>query len=260
VRTAAAILAIAGSFAAFGQPVDTPLAFEVASVKPSKPGSTGPTLRLYPGGRFTAEAITLRNLITLAYGIQDSELLGLPAWANSARFDIVAKARSSVANFTSKDARDHQMLRLRALLADRFQLKLHRTSERRRIMALVVGKNGPKLPQVKNGGCVGTGEGPGLITSMTLFALSLQREVGQTVVDRTGLQGFFCIRLSWSNDEGLARGLGVGYRPNNGGAAEHSDAPSIFSALQEQLGLKLQPENGLIEMLAVDHVAEPSSN
>jgi len=230
--------------------------FEVASVKPSKPGSPGPTLRIDPGGRFTAEGITLRNLITLAWHIRDEELSGAPSWIDSARYDIVAKPAHAVAAPLSKQAREQQMLRLQALLVDRFDLRLHWNTRQRSVLALVPAKNGPKLEQALGSGaaCRPAPDGPGLITSMEMFAADLSNRLGQPVIDQTGLRGFFCVRLRWTSEDGIPRSLGV--RPRTG-----ADVPSsIYSALQSQLGLRLQAQKGAIQILVVDHVAPPRPN
>lgn len=245
------VLAVALGAAALGQPGAAPLRFDVASVKPSA-GDYGPTMRIDPGGRFTAIGITLRNLITLAYGIRDEDLSGAPGWINSARFDIVAKPQGAVANAVSREARKQQMLRLQVLLQERFQLTVHRKLEERHVLALVTAKTGPKLPATDRGACPDSADGPGSITSMQMFSLTLSNLLTQRVVDDTGLGGDFCVRIRWTTDEGVPRFIGVrGTRP---------DAPSIFTALQQQLGLRLEPRKMMVDTLVVDRVTEPASN
>src|SRR5579872_6253852 len=221
------------------------LRFEVASVKPST-GSDGPAMRIDPGGRFTAIGITLRNLITLAYGIRDEDLAGAPSWINSVRFDIVAKPPGAMQNALSKESREQQMVRLQALLRDRFQLRVHRKPEEQRVLVLVA-NSGMKLREPNQGACPDSKEGPGLITSMSMFSMTLSNLVGQRVLDETGRPGNYCVRLRWTTDDGVPRSIGVG-----GARAEaRPDAPSIFSALQQQLGLRLEPKKMAVEILVV---------
>lgn len=239
----------------FGQQASPPT-FEVASVKPSKPGTPGPTMRIDPGGRFTAEGITLRNLITLAYGIRNEDLSGAPSWIESVRYDIEAKPSHTVPAPLSKQARDKQMLRLQALLADRFELRLHRKTLQRSILALVVAKKGPRLEAAQGSGaaCRPNPDGPGLIASMEMFAADLSNRLDQPVIDQTGLHGFFCVRLRWTSEDGTPRSLGV--RPQTG-----TEVPSsLYSALESQLGLRLQAQKGTIQILVVDHVSRPRPN
>jgi len=233
-----------------GQP-----AFEVASVKPSS-GSDGPTMQIERGGRFTAIGITLRNLITLAYGIADEDLSGAPSWIDSARFDIVAKPAGAIEGATGDRARAEQMLRLSTLLQDRFRLAVHRRPQERRVLVLVADTGGARLPETKDGACPAASGGPGTILPMAMFAKTLAQQLGQPVIDQTGIAGSRCIRLRWTTDDGAPRSLGV----RNSGLQPQTDAPPLAAAIRQQLGLKLEPRRLPIDTLVVDRVEWPAAN
>jgi uncharacterized protein (TIGR03435 family) len=226
--------------------VASPLKFEVASVKPNKSGDRDASMNPSPGG-FYATNTTLKFLITWAYDVGDHQISAGPNWINTERYDIVAKGQIDRPN----SAQYRQMLQ--TLLADRFQLRLRRETKELPVYALVVGKNGSKLREADG---VGMTTGRGRITarriSMERFAAHLGNRLGRTVLDRTGLQGNFAFELEWTPDPGQPLG------PNP--TPLESSGPSIFTALQDQLGLKLEPQKGSVEMLVIDHVEKPSEN
>ena len=266
--------------------------FEVASIKPNHTGSRGVSIMNPPGGRFVATNIALKMLIRVAYKVQDFQITGGPGWINSERFDIEAKAENSPAVDILKlteDQRDalqeRQRLRLQALLADRFQLKLHRDTKDLPVYALVVAKNGPKLheaapissavatpnpqgpkgPAFKGRGMRMTrGQLSGQEVTLQFLTDALSSQLGRTVIDRTGLKGSYDFTLQWTPDESqsqMFRGPGPGgpESPDSPPPPE-SSGPSIFTAVQEQLGLKLDSAKGPVEILVIDHVEQPSAN
>ncbi len=270
-----------------------PQSFEVASIKPSAEDGRRVTVGISPGGRYTATGVTLKFLIMQAYDIRDFQISGGPGWLGSERYDIVAKADTPSLN------REKVKVLLKSLLAERFNLKVHRETRELPVYALVVGKNGPKLqksetqsdaadigapPRQPQPGAPGTedrevrgGEGrPGAKGAMirmgrgqvnaqmaTLqdLATLLAQQVGRPVTDKTGLAGKYDFSLEWTPDESL-RGTGLfGESPGPEPApATDSSGPSIFTALQEQLGLKLESEKGPVEILVIDHVDKASAN
>jgi bla regulator protein blaR1 len=281
--------------------------FEVASIKPHK--STGRRMFFSINnqfGRFYATGPTLRMLIRLAYDVQDSQIVGGPSWIIRDRFDIQAKADSSIDAEMRKLPPDQARLvkehMLQSLLADRFKLTLHRETRNMPIYALVVAKNGPKLQESKVGSAVPHGGGGpgGLVrmrfgggeqeitsqgTSMSFLAQLLSQQLGRMVVDKTGLSGHYDFTLKWTPDIGRgemvggpgpggpgpgAPGPGVGGGgPSAAGMAPASDSPdsssdasgpSVFTAVQQQLGLRLKPEKGPVEVLVIDRVEQPSAN
>ena len=221
-------------------------AFEVASIKPSE----SPILdfRVQPGGRLEVLGQTLLNIVTEAYDLKGYQISGGPPWIVTDRFDIVATSAGD-------PRREQVMAMLRALLADRFQLKTHTESKEGDVFALTAGKNGPKLkPPEGERSWIGLyrltpPQLPGVKyalegkrASMDLFAARLADQVRRPVLNHTGLEGEFNFRVEYSIDD----------NPETG--------PSIFSALQEQLGLKLEKIKGTIETLIIDHAAKPSPN
>jgi uncharacterized protein (TIGR03435 family) len=243
-RACGVLVAMAG--AAFAQ---TAPVFEVASVKPSSPDARMLDFRVQPGGRLDVMNQTLRIIIMQAYNVKGYQLAGGPSWLDTDRFDIEAKAADGNAT------RDQVMAMLQTLLAERFGLKVHRDSREGDIYALVVGKNGPKLqPPTGDRPYIGLyrltpPQLPGINyalgakkTTMTQFAERLSSEVHRTVLNRTGLDGEFDFRVEYSIDD----------NPETG--------PSIFIALQEQLGLKLDTTKGPIETLVIERASKPTAN
>ena len=212
--------------------------FEVASIKPTATKDGSFTFDFPPGGRFTGRNLTLQNLLRIAYELENYQISGGPSWINSAGFDIQAKAATGKAEV-------RQMVQ--SLLADRFQLAVHRETRQLPIYALVVGKTGPKLQPAASSAVPARSQKMGrLITpkmSMTELANILTFDLKRPVKDETGLKGDFAFTLEW------APGLG-----------ESDDGPSLFAAVQEQLGLKLLSTKGPIEVLVIDHVEKPSEN
>ncbi|MGC4050159.1 MAG: M56 and DUF3738 domain-containing protein [Paludibaculum sp.] len=250
--------------------------FEVASIKPSDPDARGIRLGLLPGGGLRCQNVRLRQLIEFAYEVQPFQISGGPDWLNSRGFDIVAKAPQSgdapeLENLNLEQQKSLEMLvreRTRSLLAERFQLTLHRTSKEMPVYALVTVKGGAKLKPA------GSEEGnrqqmrgrPGQLTAENMgldgLANHLSRLLSRPVLDRTGLTGRFNFQLEWTPDnelEGGPRGPGKAEKASAIGAADPT-GPSLFTALQEQLGLKLESTKGPGEMVVIDRAEKPSEN
>jgi uncharacterized protein (TIGR03435 family) len=242
-------------------------AFEVASVKPNKSGEVRALMYPQPGGRFTASNVTLRALIIGAYQLQGSQLSGGPDWLDSDRFDIAAKADGdpSPAQFFAM---------LQTLLADRFKLTLHHEARIMPVYALLLarsdGRHGPRLqPSDAKCGTAASNYFPvvpdpsapppcgdfrmsprSLVARgmrMPRLATLLAPPVGRIVVDATALNEAFDIELDWTPDQ-------VQESDNR----QANDAPSLFTALQEQLGLKLESTRGPVDVLVVDHAERPT--
>ncbi len=250
-----------GAVAALGihaqQPqANEPLSFEVISIKASKLSRGASSGGDLPGGeRYSAMNISLGGLIITAYGVSPLQISPKTALL-AERYDIEAKAEHPVTS--------EQMTRmLRALLLDRFKLRLSRELKELPIYALVVGNGGSKVQQSHDGvgGVVsGRGSGRGHVVaqniSMTAFAASLSPSVGRIVVDETGLPDTYDVDLTFSPPEPIGPSGDAGGRDK----ASASEGSSIFKALQEQLGLKLEPKKAPVELLVVDHVERPSPN
>ncbi len=258
------------SFAAFAQqPAATRPAFEVASVKPAPPPTDN---RMRVGmsgdaGRVNFSNVTLINIMTRAYNVKDKQILG-PDWLKSERYDIVATLPAGA-------PRDQIPLMLQTLLEDRFKLALHRETKVLPIYALVVGKNGPKLHQANAEGGLRVSMGPkgrkmtGSV-SIARLADTLSAFMDRPVLDLTELKGNFDIDLDWTPDGQTGGpgffGPGGGGRPPEGGgegkaAPDNADAPSIFTAVQEKLGLRLEGRKSPVDILIIDHAERvPTEN
>ncbi len=262
-------------------------AFEVASIKPNHSGTGNVMLRIEPGGRLSASNVTLKILLQTAYGVKDSQISGAPGWFDSDHFDVEAKPEDAPAAGQPKlgrDDREEQMkLMLQTLLADRFKLTLHHDTKELPLYALVVAKNGPKFhaaavapgdsappppgpsgappgaPAMRHG-IMMNGRGELTMTGATLerFADILSRQVGRLVVDKTGLKGEYDFTLKWTPDEG--QGTMRGGPPGVAAPPPEASGPTIFTALQEQLGLKLETQKGPVDTIVIDHVERPSEN
>jgi bla regulator protein blaR1 len=231
--------------------------FDVATIRPSDPLNSHESISVLPGGTLNATTTT-KTLIERAYGIRDFQLVGGPKWLDSVPYTIVAKSSTPVDPRTLKPEQQNsfyegQMLRIQSLLADRFHLKVHTTTKEMPVFALVVAKGGPKLHTPKPGEAHRLySSGPGRLAcygaSMSELADELPDDgVTRIVVDRTGLTGRYDFWINWTPDE-ISDGA-----PGNSG-------PSIFTAMQEQLGLKLVPTRGPAEVLVIDHIEPPSAN
>jgi uncharacterized protein (TIGR03435 family) len=222
--------------------------FEVASVKRSAPDSHTETRR-YPGGRFTATGVTLKALIQRAYDVQDFQIVGGPKWLTSYRYDVEAKASRDV----SPEQLNHM---IQALLADRFRLTIHRETRNLPIYALTVEKNGPILRKNTKGfgptWSIGRGLLQGEKISMSVLASDLlEKALGRVVVDHTGVDGDFDIKLTWTPDSPGEK------TPDNSLAIEST---SIFTSLREQLGLRLDSQTGPVEVVVIDTAEKASEN
>jgi uncharacterized protein (TIGR03435 family) len=210
--------------------------FEVAAIKPHNPDEAGGGFS-FQHGRLNISNTVLKGLVMSAYGVEEFQISGGPIWIGSERFDILAQA---------PDGSDHRNLSpmLQALLADRFKLALHREKRETSIYALVLAKNGPKIQKSAPNGQYSMRMGPAGMsaTKMSIhdFADTVSGYTRRSVIDRTGLEGNFDFKFDWSPQD-----------PNS---------PSIFTVLQEQLGLKLEAEREPVEFLIIDHVEKPSEN
>jgi uncharacterized protein (TIGR03435 family) len=226
-------------------------AFEVASIKPHKGAYTSVGVHI-SGLKVTIEAYGLEGLIMDAYQLnQSNQISGGPPWvsADSVRFDIAAIAPGEGA-LSGENLR----LMLRTLLADRFQLKVHRVTQERPVYALVVAKNGPKLktsaPSEESSVTAGGAKTAQItMANVTTERLAIQLSGGldRPVVDKTGLTGHYDVKLNWIPEFA-------------GPPPPGSDGVNLFTAVQEQLGLKLEPQKASIETLVIDHVEKPSAN
>ena len=232
--------------------------FEVASIKPSQPASADRQITGFQtpgGGRLSTASTSLRMLITFAYNVKDFQLSGGPGWASSEMYDIVAKADG---NATPPQLR----LMLQTLLKDRFKLALRNETKDAPIYELVVAKGGSKIQEDTASARARLGmTGPGKLiaqkASLAMFAQLLGTLAGRPVADKTGLASTYTFKLDWTPT------VGEGGLPGPGGpdvAPPDSSGPSLFTALQEQLGLRLQSAKGPVESLVIEEAEKPTEN
>ena len=281
------LLAVTASMVA-GQPAERP-EFEVASVKPSPKPMSYSALRPLPGGRLQIENLTMIQLMTSAYHLQNFQVVGGPPWIHDVGFNIEAKGDAG-AN------RARMMLMLQLVLEDRFQLKFHRETRELPVYALTIAHGGTKLLVPRKGACTEPDltAAPGRPPEMPCGSLSmlmvppsgmrarggdvpmpelirsLSMLLGRPVLDRTGLMPHFDVDFTFTPDDTtqglmMTSGSVAGHRETLAAAAaaaanDPKAPPTIQSALREQLGLKLDTTKGPVEVLVIDHVEKPSGN
>ena len=230
------------------------LQFDVASVRLSAADARSGTVRPAPGRRrYLANAVSLKLLITVAYQVNSEQVAGGPGWMSTDRFDMNAEAEkpSSIEDL-------HVMLR--NLIADRFKLRVHSETKQRPVYVLSVDRSGVKMTLRDNATAddpLIAQPAPGTLTAqftpMDYFAWLLSLFLDRPILNRTGLPGVYDFRLSWT--PALSAGLPDSRSFNDAG--DDNSGPGIFEALRKQLGLRLQPENGPVEILVIDHAERP---
>ena len=238
-------------------PAAAPLAFEVASIKPSAPDVRDMMMRPAGLNGLRLDGATLKNLVDYAYDVRPFAISGGPAWINSDRFDVEARVTGPPG--TPRQMRE----RLRSLLAERFQLAVHTESKEQNVYYLLVSKNGPKFhaaqpdarQMIRRRGASITGEGVG----MGMLVINLANALERPVLDKTGLTGRYDFKLEWIPDAGRQAGS-VTETGNAAPSADEPVGPSLFGALQEQLGLRLEAQRAAVDILVIDHVDHPSAN
>ncbi len=232
--------------AVFAQQQVTRLAFEVASIKPNTSGGNSSTSK-GTKDRIVITNWTLKRLIERAYNVNSFQVAG-PEWIKDVHFDITAK-------YPPETKKDDYPLMLRTLLEERFQLAMHRESKEMSGYVLLTAKSGFKLKPVEPGGADTNSRGGRVQTltvkkiSMAMLADLMSRNLSQMVIDKTAMPGVYDFELTWSNDNQLPSG-------NNA-----DTAPSLFTALQETLGVRLQGQKIPVEIIVVDQIARiPTEN
>ncbi len=240
-------------------PAPTPV-YDIVSIKPNKTGSGNVSVQS-GDGNYRASNVSLKMLIVSAYSLKEAQVFNLPKWGDSARFDIKAKLLDPNKK-TLNALTPQQDAAMQLPILDRFKLKFHYELKTLPVYELVVVKTGPKFTattaaemasedgvngvhsggiSIHNRNLVATG------ISMSRFADSLSYQVKRIVIDKTGLAGNYNLTLSWAPDDGTPQ-------------PPDATLPSIFTALQEQLGLKLEPSKAPLEAFIVDHAEIPSED
>jgi uncharacterized protein (TIGR03435 family) len=220
--------------------------FEVVSIKPSGPDDQGMFINGLPGGGIRIRGASVKNLIAMAYNVREFQISGAPAWTGSEHFDIEARPPQPAGTPNARKNRE----RMQALLADRFHLTVHNEDKEQNVFALIIAKGGPQLQEpasdeqqlIRGGRGVITGKN----TTMAMLVLNLANQLSNSVVDRTGLTGKYDFKLEWT--------------PDNTQSTDGNRGPTLFTALQEQLGLRLEAQKGMVSMLVIDRVERPSEN
>jgi uncharacterized protein (TIGR03435 family) len=238
------------------------LVYEAVLIKPDKSPATPMPTRNFLLDGFTATNVTLQNLIEWAYNVEGFQISGAPGWVDNERYDVQAKIDSSIADelrgLSEEQRGAKQQPMLLELLADQFKLEVHRGTSELPVYELVVAGSGPKLQQAKPGESPLIRFGRGLIAGQSTpigptgngrpsLVGQLSFHLQRPVLDKTGLEGIYDFSLEWT--------------PADRQGAEHG--PSIFAAVQEQLGLKLLQSNeqtAPVQTLVIDHVEKPSEN
>ena len=228
--------------------------FDVASVRPHSPDDTYFLVHPPTAGRFSAIGAVAKLLMMLAYDVQESQIVGEPAWLATEKWDIEAKTDDGVQH-TPEETR--QMVQ--SLLRDRFALRSHRETQQRPVYVLTVTKGGPKFKPSERrstnyritGSSISLERG-----EMARFAQFLSAALGRPVVDRTELGGLYDLSLKW-DDAPVPQG---GLLGSDVPAAPGRDYGSIFTAIQDQLGLRLERQQAPVEVLVVDRIERPSPN
>ena len=246
--------------------------FEVASVKPNKSGDQKSASFVQPGGRYTATNVTLRMLVRSAYGVHDTQIVGGPNWINTDRFDIAAKAADSM---PSTAFRDQARLMLRPLLTERFKLVLHRETREIPVYGLVLARGDrtfgpqfrrsddtdcdvtdkslptaagvaePRPPLPCGAGFSWSGHIAGRLMELSMLVSSVSSWTDRVILDRTALTGTFDWDLQWTQ------------APLAADIAAAPSGLSLFTAIQEQLGLKLEGQRGSVDVLVIDSASRP---
>lgn len=236
--------------------------FDVVSIKPSDPFAGNMHIGIGPSGSFEASGVNLMTLIAQAYDVRGFQIDGGTGWMVDDKYTIVTKDEaksptgaelSAMNDAQRQQAHDRQMAKLRAMLADRFQLKTHRETKEMPVYELTVAKGGVKMQVAPEDGnndvslnSSRTNEARTGVEAkrlpMEVLTRFLSNQVGRTVVDRTGLTAHYNFKFVYSADMGDTTG------------------PSIFTAVQEQLGLKLESGKGPVEVVVIDRVERPSGD
>jgi uncharacterized protein (TIGR03435 family) len=268
--TCCAMTSIAGASAQGSRPTTKPdadtkaPAYDVVVIKPNKSGS-GMISADIGEDTYSATNVSLRMIMQNAYDTKIDLIFGLTGWADTARFDVQAKIVDTSAQTLKKLTSEQRRAMLRQLLQDRFQLRVHKQVEMLPVYELVIAKSGSKLKEVEppnedatldehktlNGverGKMRMGGTQFVAHDVPLSLLTsvLSHQLHRPVLDKTGLKGKYDLALNWASDDAIA--------------SQDSPEAFLFTALQEQMGLRLQPTKGEVETLRVSHVELPTEN
>jgi bla regulator protein BlaR1 len=262
--------------------------FEVASVKVNNGGGGWPQSLYSRNGRFVATNISLKSLLQMAYGLKDSQIAEAPSWTNTEKYDIEAKPDDAVIEalqkLTSPEKFNGQVnLMIQSLIRDRFKLASHYETKELPVYVLLVARNGPKFheaaitptgstpPNPRGPSSVppkgsyirmgGRGQLDAVDANLDMFIDVLSQQIGRIILNQTGLKAKYDFTLKWTPDEGHPEMFkGAGALPSEAAPPPDTSGPTIFTAMQEQLGLKLEAQKSSMPVLIVDHIERPTEN
>lgn len=229
--------------------------FEVASIRPQAPNDSGLFVRPPNRGQFTANGAVAKLLVMLAYDVQDSQIVGGPDWFATEKWNIQAKSNND------QHSADETRLMLQHLLADRYSLRLHRSTAQLPVYVLTVGKGGPKFkPSKRTTMNLQVGSNSISVQGGTIDRLAgvLATALGRPVVDRTGLTGVYDLSVQW--DDAPVRDGGLPGTKDSAATPLGNERGSIFTAVPDQLGLRIDAERAPVEVLVIDGIERPSPN
>lgn len=252
---------------AAAQPAPAEPAFDVAAIRENHSDHTARShiVSSPSDGHLTVMNVPMKMLLQFAFALPETRILGGPDWLNSIKFDIEAKSDSSVDDrlraLNSDQAKLLKQKMVQALLADRFKLVCHKETRELPVYALVAAKGGPRLqPSKSNGSTVDSSNNRinirGGDNTVSTLAAELSKRLGRVVIDKTGIAGRYDVILNWSPDDGTS----VPPSGNSAISAATDLGPSIFTAIEEQLGLRLESHKGLVQVLVIDTIEKPSAN
>jgi uncharacterized protein (TIGR03435 family) len=250
--------------------------FDVSTVKPAASSEMMSRFMLTPDG-ISLQGVPIQMLLREAFQFQDDRIVGAPGWVKTNRYDVEAKVSPEDAPKLEKLKIDERRSMFLPLLVDRFHLKYHHETRDLPSYSLMIAKGGPKLkessqqtPPAKDGESKNSAPRGRMMmdrgrlqaegTTLQFLAQALSRQLGRTVVDKTGLAGNYDYILQWTPDDAPPPGPGPGGGPPNTDAGADPVGPSIFTALQEQLGLKLESAKGPVDVIVIDHMDLPTEN
>jgi uncharacterized protein (TIGR03435 family) len=265
--------------------------YDVATIKPSTGASDGRIMLMFTPDGVSMTGIPVQMLLREAFRVEDDRIIGAPGWVKTNRYDVQAKVSPEDAPKLDKLKPEERRSMLLPLPVERFNLKYHHETRELPTYALMVAKGGPKMtpsavqdpppaPKPSDGGpparpgeaggnnpprrmmrLLGRGHFEAEGGNMQILARVLSQQLGRTVVDKTGLTGTYDYTLQWTPDDAPPPGPGgVDGGPPRSESGSEAAGPSLFTAVQEQLGLKLQSEKGPADVIVIDHIDLPSEN
>jgi bla regulator protein blaR1 len=231
--------------------------FDVISIRPQAPGDTSFVVHMPRNGQFSARGAVATLVLMLAYDVQESQIIGGPNWFATEKWEIDAPRDDGITHSV-----EETRLMLQKMLENRFALRIHRETEQLPVYALTIAKGGPKFkPLEENGrtnGTVRVASKSISLESVDLVRMAqvLATALGRPVIDRTGLTGRYNLNLQWDDapiPQGGVPGLDVPAPPGD-------EYGSIFTAIQDQLGLRLESQRAPVDVIVIDRIERPSAN